>query len=134
MIDKVSDLFDVTLDKIENSGKINSQISQALKTGKNSILASVERNIESTLNSQINSAELVDKYINNWKEFYSNKDFEGMQKEYKKIESELKQLMPLENTLKNARYVENLHNLIKNNGKNFELTKEELELINKFSN
>lgn len=77
---------------------------------------------------------MVDKYINNWKEFYSNKDFEGMQKEYKKMESELKQLIPIENTLKNARYVENLHNLIKNNGKNFDLTKEELELINIFSN
>ena len=57
-----------------------------------------------------------------------------MQKEYKKMERELKQLMPFENILKNARYVENLHNLIKNNGHNFELTKEELELINKFSN
>lgn len=97
-------------------------------------MSSVERNIESTLNSQINSVEVVDKYINNWKEYYANKDFEGMQKEYKKMESELKQLIPIENTLKNARYVENLHNLIKNNGHNFELTKEELELIKKFGN
>jgi len=134
VIDKVSELLDVTLNKIEKSGKINSQISKAIKTGKNSILSSVERNIESTLNSQINSVELVDKYINNWKEFYLNKDFEGMQKEYKKMENELKQLIPLETTLKNARYVENIHNLIKNNGQNFELTKEELELVNKFSN
>ena len=97
-------------------------------------MSSVERNIESTLNSQISSVELVDKYINNWKQAYTNKDFESMQKEYKKMENQLKELIPLENTLKNARYVENLHNLINNNGKNFELSEEELELVNKFSN
>ena len=47
------------------------------------------------------------------------------------MERELKELIPIENTLKNARYIENIHNLIKNNGQNFELTKEELELARK---
>ena len=134
IIDKISDVLDVTLNKVEKSGKLNSTISKAIKTGKNSILSSVERNIESTLNSQISSVELIEKSINQWKVYFENRDFEGMQKEYRKIENELKELIPLENTLKNARYVENIHNLIKNNGQNFELSEEELELIKKFSN
>ena len=36
--------------------------------------------------------------------------------------------MPLEQTLKKARQIENIHMLIKNNGQNFELTKEQLQL------
>ena len=51
-----------------------------------------------------------------------------MEKEYNKIKKELKELVPLENTIKNARYVENIHTLIKNNGENFDLSLEEVEL------
>ena len=53
-----------------------------------------------------------------------------MQKEYEKIREKLKILIPMENTLKQARTIENLHTLIKNNGQDFNLSKEELELVN----
>ena len=54
-----------------------------------------------------------------------------MEKQFKKIEKELGQVMPLESVLNKARVVENLHNRIKNNGKNFNLSNEEIELANK---
>ena len=54
-----------------------------------------------------------------------------MEKEYEKLENELKNLVPLENTINEARTIENLHNLIKNNGQNFNLTQEQLELAEK---
>ena len=133
LIDKVSDSLDIIIKKGQDTGKINNILGNTLKNGKNTILSSVERNIESTLNSQINSAKLVDKYINTWKEFYNNKDFVGMQKEYLKIEKELKQLVPLENTLKNARFVESIHTLIKNKGEDFNLSEEEIELAKKLN-
>ena len=38
--------------------------------------------------------------------------------------------MPLENTIKQARVIENLHTLIKNNNQDFNLTKEQEELAN----
>ena len=133
IIDKVSDVLDVVIEKGEEKGKISTTIGKALKKGKTSILSSVERNIESTLNNQINSAKNVEKYIDNWKEFYGKQDFDGMQKEDYKMERELKELVPIENTLKNARYIENIHNLIKNNGKNFKLNEEELELAKKLA-
>lgn len=134
VIDKISNVLDTVIDKVEDSGKINNTVSRALKKGKNSVLSSVERNIEATLNNQINSAKNIENYIENWNEYYNKKDFNGMQKEYNKMERELKELIPIENTLKNARYIENIHNLIKNNGQNFELTKEELELARKINN
>ena len=41
--------------------------------------------------------------------------------------------MPLENTIKEARIIENLHTLIKNNNQDFNLTDEQRELANLLS-
>ena len=51
-----------------------------------------------------------------------------MEREYDKIKEKLKELLPLENTLKEARTIENLHLLIKNNGQDFNLTEEQSKL------
>ena len=73
----------------------------------------------------------TEKYINNWKEYFNNKDFDGMQKEYNKIEKQIDNLIPIEKTINDVRTIENLHNLIKNNGQDFNLTQEQLELAEK---
>lgn len=70
----------------------------------------------------------MDKYTNNWKNYYENKNFDGMQKEYEKMQEKLKDVIPIENTIKIAREISNIHNLIKNNGKNFNLSPEEIAL------
>ena len=67
------------------------------------------------------------------KEFYKNKDFQGMEKEYKKIRNNLEKLVPIENTINAAKKIEVLHNLIKNNGQNFNLTEEQIELAKKLN-
>lgn len=133
VIDSVSNLLDDVLKKIRKAGKIDNTVYNLIKNGKDSILNNVEKNIESTLSSQIKSSENLGKYINNWKQCYSNHDFSGMEREYNKIEKELKNVVPIENTINNARKIEILHNLIKNNGQNFNLTQDEFELANRFS-
>ena len=50
---------------------------------------------------------------------------------YKKIKKELKNLIPIEKTINEAKTIMTLHNLIKNNGQNFNLSKEQLELAEK---
>lgn len=131
IIDNVSNLLDDVINKVYNKGLINYTVAKTIKQGKNSILNNVEKNIENTFNKQINSLEYTEKYINNWKEYFNNKDFEGMEKEYKKIEKEITNLIPIEKTISDVRTIENLHNLIKNNGKDFNLTQEQLELAEK---
>ena len=133
IIDNFSELFDSVLNKIYSSGKINTTAYNLIRNGKNSVLNNVEKNIESNLTNQINSSKKLENEINNWKEYFGKKDFSGMEKEYNKIRTELKNLVPIENTINNARNVEILHNLIKNNGQNFDLTQEEIELANKLS-
>ena len=131
LIDGVSSLLDTVIDKVRDAGLINYNVANTIKQGKDVILNNVESNIEKTFTEQLTSVENTNKYINNWKEYFNNHDFSGMEKEYEKLENELKNLVPLENTINEARTIENLHNLIKNNGQNFNLTKEQLELAEK---
>lgn len=131
IIDGISSLLDSVLNKTKQAGILDPKIANTLKQGKNVILNSVESNIENTFNKQINSFKNVNRYIDQWKEQYKNQNFEGMEKEYKKLEKEMKNLIPLENIIKEARTIENTHLLIKNNGQNFNLNDQEKELIEK---
>ena len=131
IIDSVSGLLDDVLYKLKSAGKINSSVLGVIRSGKNAILSNVEKNIQSTLDKQITSSEYLNKYIGNWKEYFKEKNFDGMEKEINKIKRELKNMVPIENTIISARNIEMLHSLIKNKGKNFELSNEELELANK---
>ena len=131
IIDGISSLLDTVVNQLSKNNIINYNVANTILKGKDIILNNVESNIEKTFNNQIESIEKTNSYIYNWKEFYNNKDFEGMEKEYSKLENELTNLVPLESLLKEARIVENIHNLIKNNGQNFNLTQEQIELSNK---
>ena len=131
LIDSISDVLEWGIKKAKENGLINGNTATLIENGKNMVLNTVNNNIENNLTSQIESIEKIDTYISKWNEYYRNQDFKNMDNQYKKIEKELNKIMPLENVIVKARQLENLHNLIKNNGKNFNLSKEELELANK---
>lgn len=131
IIDTVSSLLDKAIDISEDKNLIDKNVCNLIKAGKNTILEQVSKNIEEELTSQIKSIEKLNKYCSNWNEYYRDKDFDGMEKEYKKMKVQIKNIIPIENTIKNTRYIENLHNLIKNNGKDFDLSNEEIELAKK---
>ena len=124
VIDGISDVLDFTLDKVGQAGLINYTIENTIREGKDIILNNVKSNIENTFNKQYESIERVENYINNWKENYENRNFERMEKQYKKLVKEINNIVPLEKTINEARSIENLHLLIKNNGQNFDLTQE----------
>lgn len=130
LIDGISEVLDSVLNKTKSSGLISSNIADLISNGKDAILNSVSSNIENEFMSQIDGVEKLAKYEENWKECFENKDFEGMQREYDKIREKLNEIMPLEKTIKEARTIENLHTLIKNNGQDFNLTDEQKELAN----
>ena len=131
LIASISDVLDCGINKAKENDLIEKNTANLIKKGKNTILNTVNNNIENSLTSQMESVEKIDKYIEKWNGYYQNQDFTNMEKQYNKLENELEKIMPLENTITKARVVENLHNLIKNNGKNFNLSNEELELANK---
>ncbi len=131
IIDGMSSLLDNVVDKVKQAGLINNTVAKTIKQGKNIILNNVEKNIENTFNEQYKTIENTNKYINNWKNYFNEKNFEGMQKEYNKIEKQFESIAPIEKTINDVKSIELLHNLIKNNGQNFNLTQEELELVEK---
>lgn len=129
IIDGISGVIDFALEKATNSGLIPYNISSLIGKGKDVILDNVANNIEDEFAKQVDNIEKLGKYENNWREYYKNQDLEGMEREYQKIKERLKELLPLEKTLNEARQIENIHKLIKNSG-SFELTKEQMELAN----
>ena len=119
IIDGISGVLDTVLDKTSSSGLISSNVANLISSGKDAILNSVSNKIEDNFTNQLEEVENLSSYENNWKESFNKQDFDGMQKEYEKIQETLKEIMPLESTIKEARIIENLHTLIKNNNKEF---------------
>ena len=131
LIDGMSSLLDTVVDKVNEKGIINYNIANTIKQGKNVILNSIESNIEEKFKEQNIEVENIQIYMNNWKENFNNKNFKGMEQEYTKIEKILGNLAPIEKIINQAKMIENLHNLIKNNGQDFNLNQEQLALAEK---
>ena len=130
IIDSISDTLDNVLESATKNDLISKTTSSLIKKGKNAILDTIATNIEEKFMQDVHSLELVSKYIANWKNCYNLKDLEGMEKEYKKIKKQMDTIMALDKTISEAKQIENIHNLIKNKGINYELSEEEKELIN----
>lgn len=116
IIDSLSNVLDSVLSKVTKKGWIKYGTSTLIRQGKNVILDNISKSIENSFTNQINNLDKLVKYENNWKAYYKDKNLNGMEKEYRKINEKLKELMPFETALKQARQIENLHKIIKNNG------------------
>lgn len=133
ILEITSKAIDTALKYANKTGKIPKEISKVIKSSKNLIIDNLSTNIEKALTEQIKSIENINKYSTNWNKYFKLKDFSKMDKEYNKIEKELEKIIPLENTIKKARQIENIHQLIKNNGKNFNISNTEIELAKKLA-
>ena len=130
IIDGISEVIDNVLESSTKNELISKSTGKLIKKGKNAILDTISSNIEEKFLQEMNSLEKVSKYISNWKNYYNIKDIEGMEKEYKKLKKQMETIMALDSTISEAKKIENVHNLIKNKGKDYELSEEEKELIN----
>ena len=130
ILDSVSDLIDISAKKAKENGTIENSTFTLIKNGKNTIIKAIESNIENSLENQIKSINKVSEYTEKWNDCFEAKDIEGMTKSYNNMKRYLKDVVPIETTLKEARTVENLHTLIKNKG-SFELTEDEIDLAQK---
>lgn len=131
ILDQISGLLDYSINFANKRNLIDNNISSVIKKGKNTIISSISNKIEETLTNQIKAVEKVEKNCEKWKESYGNKDFFEMEKSYKLIKNSLSKIIPLENIIKEARSIENMHELIKNNEMNFDLSSETMQLAQK---
>lgn len=128
LIDAISSVLDKAIDMSISSGLIDKSVGKIISSGKKAILKNVSSNIENSLESQVSSIEKLDKYCEKWHEAYKNQDVSEMDKLFKSINKQLENIIPLESTINKAREIENLQNLIKNNGGDFNISSDALEL------
>lgn len=127
LIESVSKVIDQVIEKGKKEGKLDKNIFNIIKQGKNLILDNISANIEDMLTNQIKAVNKLENYAISWKKYYNQRDFESMEKEYKKIEGEIDKIVPLEKVIKEIREIENMHQLIKNRGGDFNLSWEQIE-------
>ena len=128
--DSISSVLDTAVSTLENSNIIPKNISKLIKDGKNIIMDNVDTGVNNEFENEIKALQKIQKYTNNWEKHYLNKDLEGMNKEFSKIEKQMKKILPLEKILKNVEKIQSINNLIKNSD-NFDFNKIYLELSNK---
>ncbi len=129
IVDTASNLVDTAVKAAKENGLINNTTAKVIKKSKNIVKDCISSSIEENFMEQVDGVEKVGKYINNWNEYLSQKDLTGMTREYNKIKKKLETLLPIENTIQEARGIENVQTLIKNKGNSLEnLTEEEINL------
>ena len=133
IIDSISSLIDKASDRAYELGYLNKTVNTVISKGKDVLLNNISNNIKNELNEQINSKIKIEKHIENWKEYYNNKNFEGMELEYNKIKEQQDKVMPLEKLIKETKMIESMHTLISNNGHKFDLSELEKQLIDNFN-
>ena len=131
LADDMSGVLDMVLNNIEKKGALKSSVTDIIRNGKDIIIDSIEKNVQDNIAEQLNMEKNINESINIWENAYNKKDFNNMDKNYKNIKKELDKLIPIEETIKKARKIENLHNIIKNNGNNFNLPNDLIEISSK---
>ena len=130
IVDNISTVLDKVINTVYQKGYINKNTQNLIKNGKNVLLNNVSNNIKNQLEEQTNAVEKLENYLKNWKDSYNRKDFYDMEKIYDKIEEQSQKIIPLENIINETKEVKAIHNLIKNNGHNFNISKEDERLAN----
>lgn len=128
LITNVAKVLDNISDKLIKNDLLKEGIANLIKSGKNTILDYAEKNIDKVNKEQVKQITEIETAIENWEKYYKEQNFTKMQSEYKKIENRMEKIIPIQEIIEKAKTVENLHNLIKNNGKNFDLSEEQMQL------
>ena len=134
IINGIDNMLDKEIDKLNENEIINKKSADKLKKEKDTIVEKIEENFELSFNNQEIDVKKIENNFLNWKNAFNNQDFNLMKKEYKEMKKIMKTVMPLESIIDEYKTIQNLQELIKNNGENFDLSEEALGLANKLNN
>ena len=99
-----------------------------VKEGKNAVVEKIKEKIDHELDGQIVYVEELKEQTEKWKNYYQEKDIKNMKAVSKKIDSLMKDIMPIDTILTEAKQIQNLQQLIENNNNQFDLSSTQLEL------
>lgn len=131
LLDGISDVIDTILKKLLDNNKITKNIYNLIKSGKKELLSSMENEIEGLYKQETYDLEKLNQDCETWKKQYEEKDYEGMEKTIKKIKQKLSKNKVIEETIKEARDIEQIQKYIEERGSIENLSENEKELIEK---
>lgn len=128
LIDTISKGIDTSLKIAVDSELLDKNISKIIKSGKNILLDSVSSNIEEGVKEQVKNIEKLKEHSAKWQTAFENKDFSQMKKSYTFVKKYSEKVMPVEEVINKSNEIENIQNLLENNGGNFDIEDVKLEL------
>lgn len=133
LIDEISETIKNVIEKVKGKEGIDKNTIKKIEKKADKIMDTISSNIEENFSEQLEKENKIEKYIENWKKYYKEENFKGMEKELKKIKKEAEEFIPFEKTLENIEKIENINNLIKSKDGEFNLSENEKELIRKLN-
>lgn len=132
-ISKISDFLDLAIDTVKSIGLIDNNVKTVLKSGKNAILNNIKNNISDEFSNQSKYLKQAEKYASKWQEAYDAQDLEAMKNAFDKLEEYIEETVPLEETMNVYNEIKTMQELLENNGGNFNLSENEMELVEALS-
>lgn len=131
ILEYTSDIIDSILKKMLSKKIINKSTYNLIKTGKKEIINSLEDQLEGYYKTDKYSIEDLEKYCNEWKESFKQKDYQSMENTMKKINRRLEKNKILEKTIEEARNIKKIQEYISKKGSIDNLSEKEKELLEK---
>lgn len=128
LLDTISKLLDNVVTWAKDEKIISSSTAKLIISSKKTILENIENSIDNSLEAQVTAIEKIDGYIEKWTNYYKEQDLTNMKKIHTRIQKELEKVVPIEDVLNRVEQLKNMHELIVNNGGDFNLSEEELQL------
>lgn len=131
IFNSVSTLVDFSIDKLQPTSTISETLIDVVKSGKEYIFNNIEQSVEQSFKDQSIAINKIEKSISKWENAFENKDIKTLEKEFSNITSELNGIMPIRDLILKTEEIKNIQILLKNNGNNFDLSTEKLEIAKK---
>lgn len=133
VLNSISNILSEVFKTLSSKKVINKSMEKVLEKEKGKIMEHIEKQVDSEFSKQLKSINKLKTQISIWEKSYENQDLKTMKKQFEKIEKELEQTIPVENILKKARQIENIHVLLEKDPKKFSWSEEKLELAKAFA-
>lgn len=128
IIDEISSSVDFILNKLKDFNILSKDVINIIKSGKNILLENIENKIKDNIEDSEKKIAEITNYTNIWEKAFKEENIEIMNKTYANIKNNIDNIFPLDNIFNKINEIENLQKIVTNNGGNFNLSQEQLEL------